>query len=71
MIKLNQKVEFDPFAGIHLTGVTNDHQIVTGTVKYINKLHHWFSVEYGDNEGKRRISFKFDDIGKTVKVVGG
>lgn len=71
MIKLNQKVEFDPFAGIHLTGITNDHTIVTGTVKYINKLHHWFSVEYGDDGGKRRISFKFNDIGKIVNVVGG
>lgn len=69
MIKLNQKVEFDPFAGIHFAGLTNDHQLVTGTVKYINKLHHWFSVEYGDN--KRRISFKFDDLGKIVNVVEG
>ena len=71
MIKLNQKVEFDPFAGIHLAGIVNDHEIVTGTVRYINKQHHWFSVEYGDEGAQRRISFKFDDIGKTVKVMEG
>lgn len=69
MIKMNQKVEFDPFAGIHVTGIPNDREVVTGTVKYINKLHHWFSVEYGDNEGKRRISFNFADLGKNVNVV--
>ena len=69
MIKMNQKVEFDPFAGIHFAGIPNEREVVTGTVRYINKLHHWFSVEYGDDEGKRRISFKFDDIGKNVNIV--
>lgn len=69
MIEIGQTVRFDPFYAI--TGFAsedNKGNKVTGTVAYINEPHKWFSVEYGNP--KTRISFKFCDIGKAVKVCG-
>lgn len=69
MIKVGQKVRFDPFKEI--TGfASKDNRgcIVTGTVVMVNYPHKWFSVEYGNP--KARTSFKFCDIGKDVNVCG-
>ena len=69
MIKVGQKVRFDPFdfiVGYGAEVIRGNH--VTGTVVMVNEPHKWFSVEYGDP--KARISFKFCDIGQRVKIVG-
>lgn len=69
MIEVGQKVYFDPFKDFTGFG-SNDNRgkYVTGTVVMVNAPHKWFSVEYGDP--KARASFKFCDIGKTVKICG-
>ena len=67
MIKVGQKVEFDPF--FYLTGygcLDIKGEIVTGTVDYVNAEHGWFSVLWEDT----RHSFKFHDIGEVVSIVG-
>ena len=69
MIKIGQKVRFDASKCIYTTGLTSANSITTGTVKYVNDKHRWFSVEYGDP--KMRISFDFNDIGKDVKICKG
>lgn len=69
MIKLGQEVEFDPFAGIRLCGLSDTRTIVTGKVIYINAPHRWFEVEYPTADGKVKTSFKFDEIGKAVTIV--
>lgn len=69
MIKLGQKVRFDPFE--YLTGFgisSNRGSHVVGTVVMVNEQNQWFSVEYGDP--KVRTSFKFCDIGEAVTVCG-
>jgi hypothetical protein len=69
MVKIGQKVKFDPYKGIHVAGAFPVHATLTGTVIEIFKDHGWFSVEYEDPEGKkRRTSFKFQDVGDTVKI---
>lgn len=66
-IEVGQQVRFDPFEKI--TGFSsNDNRgkYVTGTVVMVNKPHKWFSVEYGNP--KQRASFKFCDIGESVRL---
>lgn len=69
MIKVGQKVTFDPFAEITGFG-SNDNRgnIVTGTVVMVNYKNEWFSVAYGKPE--LRASFRLDEIGKAVTVCG-
>ena len=71
MIKLRQKVRFDPFKGIRSYGVSVGEVEVEGTVVYINFAHRWFEVEYPTADGKVKTSFKFDDIGDLVTIVKG
>lgn len=66
MIKLGQKVKFDLFEGINPPGLTPLCVEKIGTVVRIHEEHRWFSVEYDNNY---RISFKFDDIGKSAIIV--
>lgn len=69
MVKVGQKVRFDPLCCV--TGFSAEAvrgNLVTGTVVYVNELHNWFSVEYGNP--KQRASFKFCDIGQGVKIYG-
>lgn len=69
MIKVGQKVRFDPFKDI--TGFSSNDcrgKTVVGTVVMVNVPHKWFSVEYGNP--KMRASFKFCDIGQAVTVCG-
>lgn len=71
MITVDEKVQFDPFEAI--TGFASEDnrgKLVTGTVVYVNYANKWFSVEYECGGEKQRISFKFCDIGKAVKVCG-
>ena len=69
MIKVGQKVKFDPFA--HITGYGVEAMrgnMLTGTVVMVNETHKLFFVEYGDP--KAITAFKFCDIGTAVKVCG-
>lgn len=66
MIQVGQKVRFDAFQCIK-SSVERIKEHAIGTVVYVNNLHKWFSVEYGNNH---RTSFKFSEIGQAVKVVG-
>lgn len=69
MIKVGQKVRFDPFAEVTGFG-SNDNRgnYVTGTVVLVNYKNEWFSVIYGSPE--QRTSFKFSDIGDGVTICG-
>lgn len=66
MVKVGQKVRFDPFFDIKAYGVADLREYVTGTVVFVHHKNLWFSVIYGDN----RTSFKFDDIGERVTIIG-
>lgn len=68
MVKVGQKVSFDPFAHIQNNSDGSLRGRVTGYVAEVNYEHKWFSVKYGDPV--LRTSFKFCDIGKEVKVYG-
>ncbi len=72
MIKIGQKVKFDParevkgFASKDAKG-----KIVTATVVHINVPHKWFTAEYNTVSGEKlRTAFKFCDIGQAVKICG-
>lgn len=67
-IKVGQVVKFDPFRGIRFYGSVFLGSIVTGTIIDVNNEHQYFTAEYGDEPF--RISFKFDDIGNAVKIIG-
>lgn len=68
MIKLGQKVYFDPFTDLRgFSSDLNRGKKVTGEVVYINKPHKWFSVAF---RGNQRISFMFSQLGKDVKITG-
>ena len=68
MIKVGQKVQFDPFRELKGFDVGCLRKTVTGTVVMVNEPHRWFSVEYGNP--KMLTSFKFCEIGSVVKVCG-
>ena len=65
MIKVGQKVKFDPF--IHMKGynITDVRVMVTGTVVAV--YDRWFSVTWGNG---LRTSYMFNDIGREVKICG-
>lgn len=69
MIKAGQKVKINPFKDVTFRGCTELRSYIDGVVKFVHPTHQWFNVEYGDDNGSRLISFKFDDIGKAVKLV--
>ncbi len=71
MIKVGQKVRFDPFEEITGFG-SNDNRgkPVKGTVVMVNEPHRWFSVEYECGGVKQRTSFKFSQLGEDVKICG-
>lgn len=69
MIKVGQKVKIDPFKDVTFRGCTELRGLIEGVVHYVHPTHRWFNVEYGDELGTRLISFKFDDIGRAVKLV--
>ena len=67
MIKVGQKVRFDPFESMTGNDIDTIRKKVTGTVVYVNEKHRWFSVTY--KKGRFRTSFQFADIGKKVKLL--
>ena len=69
MIKVGQKVTFNPFRGLNSVSDITLFDNTEGVVKYVNANNRWFSVEYGDP--KMVISFNFHDIGKTIKLAEG
>lgn len=69
MVVVGDKAKFDPYKGMRVAGAFPVRATLTGTVVEVYYDHGWFSVEYVDEEGKkRRTSFNFVDIGKNVKV---
>lgn len=62
MIRVGQRVRFDPFATSLGFGVDLLREDVVGTVVEIYYEHKWFSVQYGN----LRTSFKFCDIDNCV-----
>ena len=68
LIRIGQKVRFDPFETVLGYGVADLRAEVEGTVVEIYWNHKWFAVEYG--EPKQRTSFNFADIGKMVMLGG-
>lgn len=68
MVNLGQEVRFRPMDGIRFPGCSEEVEVVTGKVIYVNEPHRWFSVVYGDDESVR-TSFHFCDIGKTVRLL--
>ena len=68
MIKVGQKVKYDPLDGIKGFALSDLRTDSIGTVVYINEKHRWFSVV--NDESKLRTSFHFCQIGKEVKVCG-
>lgn len=67
MIKVGQKVRFDPFESMTGNDIDTIRKKVTGTVVFVNVKHRWFSVTY--DKGRSRASFHFCDIGKKVKLL--
>jgi len=67
MIKVGQKVRFDPFDCLTGYGTEVIHRKVTGKVVFVNARHRWFTVV--DSKGRYRASFHFCDIGKKVKLL--
>lgn len=71
MVKIGTRVLFDPFEPMTGFGISmNQGEIVEGTVVGIYNRHHWFSVEYDCGGVKQRTSFKPDDVGEAVKIIG-
>lgn len=68
MIKVGQKVRYDPLADIKGFALSDFRTESTGTVVYINEKHRWFSVV--NDESRLRTSFHFCQIGRDVKVCG-
>lgn len=62
MIKIGQKVKFDPFKGIRIGGMTTGTNKVSGTVVYINTEHRYFTVEYKLGDETFKNSFNFNDL---------
>ena len=69
MIKVGQKVRFNPFKDLRITGIGGVSGCVTGTVVSVHASHHWFGVEYKDGDHTWRTSFKFEDVGEHFEIV--
>lgn len=67
IIKLGQKVKFNPFEGTKVLGSMNDNAEVIGEITYINEENQWFQITYGTN--KLRRCYKFTDVGNDVIVI--
>lgn len=69
MVKVGQKVKFDPYKGIRVGNGLPVSATLTGKVIEVYEDHHWFAVQYTDGENKkRRTSFNFADIGVNVHI---
>lgn len=68
MIKVGQRVVFDPYKEIKGFDKEAYSREVIGEVVYVNFPHRWFGVVWGNP--KLRTSFKFSSIGEEVKLHG-
>lgn len=62
MIKVGQKVRFDPWHGIHSMLGTRVGETVEGYVIYVNPEHSYFTVEYELGDKNFKSSFNFCDV---------
>ena len=62
MIKVGQKVRFDPHAGITSYGFTMVRGEVTGTVVMVHHKHRYFTAEYEAGGQTFKCSFNFNDL---------
>ena len=69
MIKLGQKVTFDPWHGIHATLGTRGGEKVEGTVILINPGHRYFTVSFKLGDEYFRTSFNFVDLYGKDRIV--
>ena len=69
MIAIDAKVRFYAFC-YEDNGLKHTPVMVNGTVYAVNYAHKTFHCEYEFEGVKMRQSFKFNDIGKVVKIVG-
>lgn len=61
MVKLGQKVRFDPFYNLSGFGDVCGH-FVEGTVILIHPTHEYFTVSYELGDKTQYMSFKFNDL---------
>ena len=66
IIKLGQKVKFNPFEGTKVMGSMDDTEVI-GEVTHINEEKQWFQITYGKH--KLRRCYKFSDIGTEVQII--
>lgn len=59
MIRVGQKVKFDPWKGQHSVGISVGACTMDGVVVCVHPGHHWFTVEYETNNHKFRTSYHF------------
>lgn len=69
MIKVGQRVRFNPFGGIKQYGLESMSEVVEGVVNYIHPTNQWFNVKYDGGDGMQLLGFRFDDIDKAVKII--
>ena len=69
MIKIGQKVRFNPYKDLHIQGAGGIEDEVIGVVNYIHPTNGWFNVKYDGGDGPRLLGFRYDDVGKNVKIV--
>lgn len=72
MIKIGTLVSFVPsfLDSDKFTPKKRKEVTVTGIITYINWAHHYFTVQWSKEGCTWRESFKFFDIGRTVKICG-
>lgn len=69
MIKVGQKVRFNPFHGVRQYGLGSVDDVTDGIVNYVHPTNGWFNVRYDNGGVTQLLGFKFHDIGKIVKIV--
>jgi hypothetical protein len=62
MIKVGQKVRFDPWSSLNITGINDVRGVVVGTIVEVYYEHRYFRTEYTVNNVKYHMSFKFNDV---------
>lgn len=69
MVRVGQKVRFDPYHAIRSPGVAPVGGEAIGTVVLVHPSHRYFTAEYEVGTEKFRISFKFDDFDRPYQNV--
>lgn len=74
MIKLGQKIKFDPWHGINSVLGSREGGEVEGKVIFVNPKHSYFTAEYELGNERYTSSFHFCDVygdGAYVRLVRG